>query len=625
MATIHPQQPANIDVTVSAPTKPVSITSGEVPAATATTTTTTVKTSVPTFAEAQTDAALLPTTATPNESSGGGVTRRTDDIVQQVKQALGSAKSRVSTAVQTLPASASAVTESTKASAQSALDGTKTRLENVVQSLPHPPNASEAIASVKAHLPTAPSPADAMASVKAHLPTSESLPSASGAVASVKAHLPTTEGLPTASEAIASAKARLSDLSASLPDTQSVKAHLNDMTASLPSRDAFAHPADTLASARARLPSVEQLYPTQAYSIVTTRLNDAKDRVICTIEENPTVQQVKTKYNSTKARIAENPQVTALMHRAEVAKEQVLARVLKDNDPKHTKETVHIVAQAYADMTTWFGKAMFLLVTLAHFLVLGLPDMMLQKLGVRNNKKFHLKQVVTTPKIWVGEYKMPVATSNCVVFQGLDDTLLIRSPPEPTPAVVQAIRSEGEPAAFLVSLSHDTFVDKWKELFPSALVICPEADVTSVENRCKVDLTLEDAAEYLSTNFRVVQTISTVDWSRTEDYVLILELEPGKLAASLGCGFRNAPPDVASPLFWRNLMLGRQGLGIQSAYAYIFVKDQDKAQEMWNKLREMKGLETLLFLHGDPIVAKPEGEMNKIMSMVNLRRMRWGV
>jgi hypothetical protein len=310
-----------------------------------------------------------------------------------------------------------------------------------------------------------------------------------------------------------------------------------------------------------------------------------------------------------------------MVHRVEVTKDQVLAKVLKDNDPKHTKEIVHILGQAWAGMTTWFGKAMFLLVALAHLFILGLPDIIFHKLGLRNNNKFRLRRVVTSPKVWVGEYIMPVASSNCVVFQGIDDTLLIRSPPEPTPAIVQAIRDEGEPAAFLVSLSHDTWVDKWKELFPAALVICPKADVASVDNRCKVDLTLEDAAEYLRTNFRVVQTINTNDWSRTEDYVLILELEPGKLAASLGCGFCNVPPNITSPVFWRNLMLGLQGLGVKSPYAYFFVKDQAKQQEMWNTLRNMKGLDTLLFLHGEPIVAKREGEMQQIMDLAHLKRM----
>jgi hypothetical protein len=266
------------------------------------------------------------------------------------------------------------------------------------------------------------------------------------------------------------------------------------------------------------------------------------------------------------------------------------------------------------------------MVILAHFLFLGIPDMLLHKLGLRNNAKFRLRRVITEPKVWVGEYTMPVASSNCVVFQGVDGKLLIRSVPEPTEKIVQLIREEGEPAAFLVTLSHDTFVDKWKQLFPSALVICPEMDVAAVQNRCKVDMTLEDAQEYLETNFRVKEMLKTTGWTRgCEDAALIVELEPGKLAVSFGCGFCNTPPEVTSVQYWRDLLLGRHGLGLSRTYAYLFAKDPVKAQEMWTRLRNMEGLDSLLFLHGEPIVGMKGERMRQIMDMVNLRTMRLGL
>jgi hypothetical protein len=385
--------------------------------------------------------------------------------------------------------------------------------------------------------------------------------------------------------------------------------------------ETFAHPADTIATVRARLPSRETIHPIHGMTIVTTRLNEAGNQLICTLGENPKVQQLSSKLQQAKTRVVEDPRVRQLKSRADEA----IANFLVENDPAHKREFANLAYDAWDDMRTFIGKAMFLMVMLAHFLFLALPDLLLYKVGFRSNKKFHLKRVITSPKIWVGEYVMPVASSNCIVIQGVDGKVLIRSPPEPTPQIVQQIKEEaGEPAAFLVTLAHDSYVDQWKKLFPSALVICPEMDVKSIQNRCPVDQTLEEAMEYLQTNFRVKNVLSTKEWTRgCEDFVMIMELEEGKLAASLGCGFCNSPPDVTSPLFWRNLMLGRQGLGLQTSYAYMFVQDQGKAQELWKQLRDMEGLDTILFLHGEPIVGR-KAEMKQILDLVNLRNSRWG-
>jgi len=246
--------------------------------------------------------------------------------------------------------------------------------------------------------------------------------------------------------------------------------------------------------------------------------------------------------------------------------------------------------------------------------------MLLHELGVRNNHatKFRLRRIITAPRIWIAEYVMPVSSSNVVVIQGKDGGLLLRSPPEPTPAVVQAIRDQGEPTALLVSQAHDTFADKWKHMFPDAIVIAARDDIPAINNRVKVDLALEDAGEFLQ-NFHIVRTISTAEWTRYEDTVLILELKPGKFAASLGCGFVNEVESMWSPLYWRDAFVGRTGFGILRVFAYIFARNPEKAQSMWQEIADIPGLSTLIFLHGEPII---DADIKTIMSKVNLAKMK---
>jgi hypothetical protein len=539
MATIHPQ--ANINVTVDTTAKPTNTIPQK------TTTTVEEPTIISTTAEPTVDTT---TTTTTGETSN--IKRRSEDILQSVKQAFTNAKVKASDAVHSVPTSASAVSDSThhlaeniKLSAQSALDTTKTKLDNVVQSLPAAPHV--------------------------HLPTQETL--------------------------------------------SSVKVRLGDMTTQV----------------TASLPSRETIQPMHAASILTTRLNETKDRLVDTWETNPTMTQVRTRVADGKDKLINtletNPTLIAVRERVNSAKDDMVNNVMKDGNPRHTKEVILQCQEAYRDMQTWYGKALLLLVVLANFFLLSLPNMILHKLGVRNNSEFRLLRVTTAPRIWIGEYIMPVGSSNCVIIHATDGSngLFIRSPPEPTPRIIQAIRDEGEPAAFLVSEHHDTFVDKWKQLFPQAQVIAQRADAAIVENRCHVDMILEDSAEFLK-KFNIIQAFSTGDWTRYEDCVLIVDMGEGtsiKLAALFGCGFMHRPPQLTSPLYWRNLFVGRQGFGIESLYAYLFVKDPKRAQEMWRQLRDMDGLDTLIFLHGEPIVGSGS-EMRRIMSTVNLNRMRLG-
>jgi len=280
-----------------------------------------------------------------------------------------------------------------------------------------------------------------------------------------------------------------------------------------------------------------------------------------------------------------------------------------------------MVQLAFRETRTWLGKFLFVLAVLSHFLLFAIPNMLLHELGVRNNHatRFRLRRIITAPRIWIAEYVMPVASSNVLVIQGKDGGLLLRSPPEPTPAVVQAIRDQGEPTALLVSLSHDTFADKWKHMFPDAIVIAQREDIPAINNRVKVDLALEDAEEFLK-NFYVVRTISTAEWTRFEDAVLILELKPGKLAASFGCGFVNDVESMWSPLYWRNALVGITGFGIKRIFAYLFARNPEKAQSMWQEIADIPGLDTLIFLHGEPII---DADIKSIMSKVNLAKMKF--
>jgi hypothetical protein len=287
----------------------------------------------------------------------------------------------------------------------------------------------------------------------------------------------------------------------------------------------------------------------------------------------------------------------------------------------HSKEMSEVNRRAFNESRNVFEKILFVFVMISYSILLILPDMVLYRLGIRNNnnRKFRLRRVTTSPRIWIGEYLMPVASSNCVIIQGKDGRLLLRSPPEPTPNIVQAIRDEGEPAAILVTVAHDTYADRWKEMFPRAQVICPRNDMQTVNNRVHVDIALEDAGEFLKT-FHVVRTISTAEWTRTEDVVLILQLENGKLAASFGCGIENPQGSIWSPSSWRDVILGRSGLGISRIYAYLMACNSERAQAMWQEIASIPNLDTLIFLHGEPIVG--EQDLQTLMQRVNLSKMK---
>jgi len=261
-------------------------------------------------------------------------------------------------------------------------------------------------------------------------------------------------------------------------------------------------------------------------------------------------------------------------------------------------------------------------VIFAHFVFFAIPNMILYRLGIFNNhaKKFRLRRIITLPRIWIGEYVLPMgSTSNVLVIQGNDGGLLLRSPPEPTPAVVQAIRDLGEPTALLLTLSHDAFADKWKEMFPLARVIAPRNDIPAINNRVRVDLAIEDAREVLE-NFHIIQTISTSEWTRLEDFALVIQLHPPqRLAVSFNCGVSNTVEPMSSLSYWRNLLLGRNGLGVPRTFAYLFARNPEKAQQMWHEISQIDGLYALFFLHGEPIIG---GDVKSMMSNVNLTKMR---
>jgi len=377
-----------------------------------------------------------------------------------------------------------------------------------------------------------------------------------------------------------------------------------------------------------KAPSTETIR--EMYSQVTARASEVLPESLKTADFITPVRQV---YDTTRTKVAaarESPQwnkmTTNVTRYLERAKQKAGQMMIKQNDPSHSKETMQIVSDAFTETRTIVGKMLFMVVMFAHFVLMALPDRLLHLFGVRNNSlpgKFRLEKVSESPAIWVGEYVMPVGSSNTIILQGRDGTLFIRSPPEPTQEVIQTIRQLGEPSALFLTLSHDTFGDRWKEMFPNAKILAMGRDAQSVSNRVAVDSDLESATQVLQ-NFNIERVISISEWSRKEEPVLILNLGQGRKAAMFGCGFtgQSQSSSMLSFWYWRDVVLGRTCLGMMSVYAYLFVKENksSEAQLMWRQISEVQGLDTLLFLHGRPIAG--DANLKAKMERVNLTHLR---
>ena len=258
------------------------------------------------------------------------------------------------------------------------------------------------------------------------------------------------------------------------------------------------------------------------------------------------------------------------------------------------------VSNAY-NVLGYGGKILYIIFFVVFFIVVGIPDQITYILGLRSNKKqFNLKRITTSPVVFVGEYAMPTAYSNCVVIKGKDGKLLIRSPPQPLPHIVARIKEEGDVGVIIVSSAHDTYADKWKELFPSAVVIGPKADIPLLNDRVQVDYAAEDADEILS-NYHIVKRMAITSFSRYEDHIYLIQLESGKIVASLSCGFSNVPFSFHNPFHWRYMIPGT-GVKINRLYGLVFVKSHANLRAFWQELAQIPGLIGLIFLHGETIM-----------------------
>jgi hypothetical protein len=277
-------------------------------------------------------------------------------------------------------------------------------------------------------------------------------------------------------------------------------------------------------------------------------------------------------------------------------------------DPTHSAEVQAAIVESFKSKS-FLGKCQFILGVLATVFSMVIPDQLTYALGLRSNKRngrFKLKRVITNPPIWVGEYHMPVATSNCIIVKGKDNTLFIRSAPEPTEAIMETIKNEcegAEPSVLLVSLAHDTFAGKWKAIFPKAKIVGQKKDIPTLNVRSQVDIALEDLPKAMLDNFYIKQIISTApDFTRYEDAILILDLPDNKRVALLGCGFNNNQGAWYNPLNLRYVLAGTFGLGLLRPYSLFFTKSHKRAQQLWEEVAKTPNLIGLIFLHGDALV-----------------------
>jgi len=256
--------------------------------------------------------------------------------------------------------------------------------------------------------------------------------------------------------------------------------------------------------------------------------------------------------------------------------------------------------KSFSELTV-LGTIYFVIYMTVFALLIVIPQLLAFKLGLRSNKhSFKLKRVLTSPEVFLGQYFMPVSSSNVVVIKGKDGKLLLRSPPPALPHIVARIREEGEPGVILVTTSHDTFFEKWKELFPQAVVIAQKKDIPVIGNRVKVDIALEDAANVLR-NYFVTNWKSTGEALWLEDAVLFIDMPDNRVAASLPCGFGYFPVSLTDPFFWQKLILAGNGFNFRVS-GFTIMKSHRDLCKFWAEVVKTTGLIALLPLHGEELV-----------------------
>jgi len=278
-------------------------------------------------------------------------------------------------------------------------------------------------------------------------------------------------------------------------------------------------------------------------------------------------------------------------------------------DPTHKEVVSQCISQTFARFGV-FGKACMMAYMFIVTILVAMPDMLMFKLGLRSNKRaFKLKRVLTEPEVYLGEYVMPVAASNCVVIKGKNGKVFIRSPPQALPYIVDQVKEIGEVGAIFVTLSHDTYADKWKTQFPSAVVIGPKPDIPYLNNRCKVDLATEDAAKVLS-EYYITRVLLTSKFTAKEEDILLIQLPNNKIAACLGCGFGNIEASITQPFTWRYLIALGSGFKMLRTFSLIFTKSHVEARKFWyDELAKIPNLYALLPLHGPAIVGDHIAQM----------------
>lgn len=240
------------------------------------------------------------------------------------------------------------------------------------------------------------------------------------------------------------------------------------------------------------------------------------------------------------------------------------------------------------------------------------------KLGLRKNTKenFKLKQV--TPFVYIGVYKTPGFSSNCVIIKGKDGKLFIRSPPAFSPSIVDLILEIGEPSIFFASITHDTYVDQWKARFPNSKVIAEKQDISIVNHRCKVDVAIEDYLQELKDNFYVTQLISR-DFSNFKEGNLLIDLGEGKVGVSMCCGFGNNKFSFSMEGFTM-LVGGALGLRLTRPFSFLFTKNLNQAEGVWKEIYSIPGLYAVFFLHGEPLIGENVKQEMKKVNILNSRR-----